>query len=244
VKFSIHYHKELVSTNDRLAEMLRSEDLAEGTIIQAGYQSHGKGHSGNIWQSAADKNLLFSVLLKPSFLSPDRQFDLTKIVCLALQDLLQVHCSGSRIKWPNDMFVGDRKIAGILIENVLQGNFMQHSIAGVGLNVNQSEFDPAITSPTSLSIEKKCHFDIQPLLADLLEYLDKWNELLKSGKKDKIDSKYTENLYRWGIWSDFRAGTEVFQGKILGVLPGGELLLEKGNGEQEKFGFKEIEFLN
>ena len=244
MNFTIRYHKELVSTNEALALMLTSGDLAEGTIVQAGYQSHGKGHAGNIWQSEADKNLLFSILLKPVFLSPDRQFDLSRIVSLGLLDLLKVHCPDASIKWPNDMYIGDRKIAGILIENGLQGNLILHSIAGIGLNVNQSEFEPAIQSPTSLYLEKGCHFDIQNLLQDLLEHLEDWYGILLSANRDKIYKSYMENLYCWGIWTDFQAGEEVFIGRILEVLPGGELMLEKEDGEQRKYGFKEIEFLH
>ena len=142
------------------------------------------------------------------------------------------------------MYIGDRKIAGILIENALQGNLILHSIAGVGLNVNQSEFDPAIQSPTSLYLEKGCHFDIQDLLQDLLEHLEEWYGVLLSTNWVKIYASYMDNLYNWGIWTDFRAGEETFRGKVLEVLPGGELLLEKGNGEQRKYGFKEIEFLH
>ena len=244
MNFNIRYYRKLVSTNETLVEMLRSEDLAEGTIIQAGYQSHGKGHAGNTWQSEADKNLLFSILLKPNSLPPDQIFNLSRIICLALQNLLQVHCPGSRIKWPNDMYIGERKIAGILIQNAMQGNLILHSIAGVGLNINQTEFDPAIPSPTSLYLEKGCHFDILNLLQDLLERLDEWYGIMLTGNRDRIYQSYTENLYRWGIWTDFQAGAEVFRGKIKEVTPCGELLLEKEDGEQRKYGFKEIQFLS
>jgi len=241
--FQIHYYRELTSTNEKLNELIHSEDVPEGTVIQAGYQTHGKGHAGAIWQSEPGKNLLFSILLKPFFLPPGLQFDLSRIISLAIRDLISDHLQGATIKWPNDLYAGDRKIGGILIENTLQGNDILNSVAGAGLNVNQEDFDLEIPLPTSLYLEKQCHFDIQVLLGDLLVFLGKWYGILKSGRRELICQSYLENLYRYGTWTDFRVGGQIFPGKILDVLPDGELFLERKNGKKENFGFKGIEFV-
>ncbi len=243
MRFGFRYFDSVDSTNDMLARLLESGDPDEGTVIQSGYQTAGKGHGGNSWQSEAGRNLLFSVLLKPGFLTPDRQFDLSRIVSLALHDLLRGHCPGTCIKWPNDLLVGDRKIAGILIENTLKEDMILHSIAGVGINVNQSRFSPEIPSPTSMMLEKGCHFDMHPLLNDFTEFLDEWYRELASGNRERICRAYLDRLYRFGTWTGFHDGKGALRGRIKDVLPGGELVVETEDGEQRRFGFKEIRFM-
>ena len=243
MKFEIRYYKELDSTNASLTHLLNQNDVSEGTVIQTGYQTEGKGHGGNTWMSEKDKSLLFSILLKPINLAADRQFDLSRIVCLALYDLIKPSCGDVSIKWPNDLYIGNRKIAGILIENTIQQDMILHSVVGVGLNVNQAEFDPAIPSPTSMYIEKECHFDIKALLDSFLQLLNKWYLFLNQGDKQAIYDSYLSRLYRFGIWSDFKSGDEELNAKITGVMPGGEINLETHTGESLNFGFKDIEFL-
>src|SRR5262245_58697712 len=116
------------STNRYASELLEKEDLAEGTIVRADFQTGGKGYSGNQWQSEKGKNLLLSIILKPSFLSPNRQFFLNQIVSLAVRDTVVdlTRNNKVRVKWPNDVICGDAKIAGILIESAIQGNIIQH----------------------------------------------------------------------------------------------------------------------
>lgn len=240
--FDIRYYPVLQSTNETLSAMIISGGADEGLIIQAGKQTRGKGHGGNTWWSEADKNLLFSILLKPGFLSPQGQFDLSRVFCLALQNLLQEHCRFSAIKWPNDLYAGNQKIAGILIENSLQGNRIIYSIAGVGLNVNQTVFDPAIPSPTSLSIEKGCHFDIPYIFRELLKHIENWYEKLREGKIDEIRQSYLGHLYRRGVWADYMDERGPLRGKILDVLPGGELVLQTEEGAERKYGFREIAY--
>lgn len=240
--FDIRYYPVLESTNKTLAGIISSAVTDEGVIIQAGKQTHGKGHAGNSWWSEADKNLLFSLLLKPSFLSPEGQFDLSRMLCLALRDLLQEYCNSPAIKWPNDLYAGNKKIAGILIENSLQGNRILYSISGVGLNVNQTDFDSAIPSPTSLSLEKGCHFDIPFIFQELLKHIENWYEKLKDGKVDEIRQSYLDHLYKRGVWADFMDDNGPLRGKILDVLPGGELILQTEQGEERRYGFKEIEY--
>ena len=242
--FDINFYPELFSTNETLADMNSKTDLAEGTVIQTGFQKHGKGYAGSKWQSEANKNLLFSILVKPHFLSPEHQFDISRIFCMSLKDLIQPHCPMVKIKWPNDIFIKNRKVAGILIENSIQGDIILNSIAGVGLNVNQASFDPAIPSPTSLFLEKGCHFDIQKLLQELLEIFSNWYEKLKSGQYREIRRSYLEDLFLRDIWTDFQTNDRALHARIIDVLPGGELLLESSGGQKQTYGFKEIEYIN
>jgi len=243
MNFEISYLAELGSTNETLSAMAASGEPSEGLVIHTGWQSHGKGHGSNSWISDPDKNLLFSVLLRPEFLPPAQQFDLSRMLSLAIHDLVSIYCSDCRIKWPNDIFSGDRKIAGILIENSLQGDRILYSIAGVGLNINQSSFDPAIPSPTSLGLEKGCHFDIQEVLGDLLERISRRYEALRAGDIETIRKDYGGVLYRKDLWADYGDVDGTFKGKILDVLPGGVLVVATETGEERKYGFKELEYL-
>ncbi len=126
----------LSSTNTHLAELLKKKDLPEGTIVHAGYQSHGKGYYGNQWESEKDKNLLISVLLFPKFLNPKDQFYISMSISLGICDFLLRFITDCSIKWPNDIYVNNDKIAGILIENSVMADQIESTIVGIGLNIN------------------------------------------------------------------------------------------------------------
>lgn len=115
-------------------------------------QSRGRGQRGNSWSSSAGANLTFSVVLCPGFLETAQQFYLSKAVSLAVCDTVESFGVRPQVKWPNDIYIDGRKVAGILIENDLAGNFLSRSVVGIGINVNQTEFDPALPNPTSLAV--------------------------------------------------------------------------------------------
>ena len=236
-------YREIGSTNEEMNRLLVGEELEEGTVIRTAYQSAGKGHRGNTWLSDRGMNLLFSILINPGSLPAEEAFHLSRIISLALIDVIDKQEIKARIKWPNDILVGARKICGILIENSIVGERISHSVIGVGLNVNQGKFDAGIPAPTSLFLEKGCQFDMNLLLEDFRSSLESWYQVLLYGLKDRIMEAYLDNLYRLELPAQYSDGESVFTASIRGVLPGGELEVLLEGGEIRRYGFKEIEYL-
>ena len=239
----IREYPEIGSTNEELNRLIMTEDLAEGCIIRTDYQYAGKGHAGNSWQSERGMNLLFSILLKPDFLPLERAFHLSRITSLSLLEIIDNQCDGVQIKWPNDMMVGDNKMAGILIENMISGQTISHSIIGIGINVNQTVFDPSIPAPTSLKTEKGCHIDMNSLLTAFRSSLERWYNTLITGNERLVMESYNQWLYRLGEPAYYRTAAGRFTAIIRDVQPSGELVLESGKGDILTFGFKEVEYL-
>jgi BirA family biotin operon repressor/biotin-[acetyl-CoA-carboxylase] ligase len=240
---TIRDYTQLASTNDEMNRQIMAGDLEEGYIIRTEYQSAGKGHSGNAWKSEKGSNLLFSMLLKPDFLSPGVAFHLSRITSLSLYEILDNQRINSNIKWPNDMMVKDHKIAGILIENMIVRETITHTILGIGINVNQTSFDRFIPAPTSLAIEKGCQFDMNELLVDFRNSMERWYNSLLAGNEETIMAAYKDQLYRMGLPANYRSAEGEFDAIIRDVLPSGELVLESEKGEILTFGFKEVEYL-
>ncbi|GAB5416159.1 MAG: biotin--[acetyl-CoA-carboxylase] ligase [Crocinitomicaceae bacterium] len=219
------------STNNYTANCARQNKLRHGAVIMAVEQTAGKGQMGAQWQSDAGSNLTFSVFLNNVNLSVGRQFLLTKIVSLSLVDLLAEFGIAANIKWPNDIYVRDRKIAGVLIENVLQGKEIARSILGIGLNVNQQHFEsiPA----TSMFLEKGMPFSIDDVL---FSFVAAFNKRLKQWPSKQLDDDYLNNL-RWLNESrNFEDQDGAFVGSIKGVTDSGLLIIERKNmNDQEKF---------
>lgn len=147
----VNWFKEIDSTNSQ-AHRCRHE-ASDFTVWAAEFQTAGRGQRGNTWESAVGENLTFSILLKPTNFLSTRQFELSQVVALGVVDYLATHGIEAKIKWPNDIYVGDRKICGILIENVLSGDTLSVCIAGIGVNLNQTVFRSDAPNPTSLLIE-------------------------------------------------------------------------------------------
>jgi BirA family biotin operon repressor/biotin-[acetyl-CoA-carboxylase] ligase len=232
----------LASTNDQIMAMLIGSTPAEGTVIYTDFQTGGRGHMGNRWQSEKGKNLLFSILLLPDFLLSSKQFELSKIISLALVDIIKVHCNHITIKWPNDIYVGEKKLAGILMENVVTGTRIERCIAGIGLNVHQEHFPGDLPNPTSLLLETGCHFDMTELLDQLIGRIEFWYNVLYRSEFKTIDQEYLRNLYVIDEFREFISNDKKFVAKIAGVDQTGELVLEMKNGQIIRFGFKEVEY--
>lgn len=232
------------STNDHLKALLsKSEPVEEGTVIMAVDQYAGRGQQENTWHSEPGKNLTASLLLKPEFLPPSRQFTLNIAVSLAvLQVLGPLLGSEVKVKWPNDMYVGNRKIGGILIENFVQGSRWKYAVVGIGINVNQLTFNKL--EGTSCSIKQLLHadYDITQLLSDLCKAVGMQYGLLKSGFADQQRAAYLHQLYRAGEEHPFLIKGIPVTGKIVDVSVEGRLVIDF-NGHVTDFGLKEIEFL-
>jgi len=233
----------VASTNNYLKDLVsNSGPLAEGSVIMADHQFAGKGQLQNVWESEAGKNLTISILLKPTFLGIDQQFELNKSVSLALLDVLSPLLGPEvSIKWPNDILVADRKIAGILIENSVQGSRWKQAVVGIGLNVNQTQFSPNLTRATSIKNVLQTEYNLNSLLADLCMALERRYLQVRAQKFADLHRDYLQHLFKFGEQSRFRVGDEVIEAEISGVSPTGLLELYSSNGTQN-FGFKEIAF--
>jgi len=248
---TVKYHEVASSTNDLAAQ----HGCGAGTVIVAERQSAGRGQRGNSWTSPAGENLTFSVVLEPEFLKANMQFYISKITALALAGAIASLGLRSSIKWPNDIYIGDKKTAGILIENDIMGRNMARSIIGIGLNVNQRRFDPSLPNPTSLAVEAGGIFDRGDILRRVIKNLSDRYGQLTDGETGRLDADYRRLLYRLDeehSFVDVGEGKK-FRGIIRSVMPTGELEVEHVGKNQagspaeagpvKSYLFKEVEFL-
>jgi BirA family transcriptional regulator, biotin operon repressor / biotin---[acetyl-CoA-carboxylase] ligase len=231
------------STNNYATQRIVREGWNEGTIVLANEQSKGKGQKNNSWESEKGKNLLASIVLYPNFLPVQSQFEVSKVVALAVHDVISLYVDNVTIKWPNDIYIGDRKISGILIENAIIGNEISWVIAGIGININQIEFRSDAPNPVSLSMITGREYNLDEITKQFLHSISYWYKLLKSNTVGIIDKSFLEKLYRFNEEVQFRDDEEIFTGKIIGVNELGQLIIEKQNGMVKAYGFKEVAFL-
>lgn len=233
---------EVDSTNN-YAKQLIAKKAQHGTVVLAQYQNAGRGQMGNFWESARGENMLSSLIICPHFLDAGKQFLISKIVSLALVEMLSAHTQNVQIKWPNDIYVGDKKIAGILIENTIKGSTLDYSVIGVGLNINQEIFESEAPNPVSLKQLTGKQFDIQQILKEYLSVFGKWYSVLEKGNCEEIDRAYLAQLIGYQSWRTYRREGEAFEAQITGIGDFGQLQLEERNGKNHEFMFKEVEFV-
>lgn len=238
---------EVVSTNTYAMQALREGNLTEGTLIVTHSQTGGRGQFGNSWEAEAGKNLTFSLVIHPHFLPTEKQFYLSKITSLAVFGALTEYLPSSqydiKIKWPNDVLVNGQKIAGILIENVLQQGYLQSSVIGVGINVNQLIFkQTGARQPVSLAILTGAEQELDLLLAHFCRQFEALYLSLKSDRLEMINRQYMLNLYRFGQPALYASASHQFEGVIEGLEESGKLVLRTPQGARS-FGFKEVTFL-
>ena len=231
------------STNTVAAAMLNGQEPAEGTVITASFQESGKGQPGNSWESEPGKNLLMSVILYPVMVSPAEQFIISRMISLAVHDLVAGHSQAARIKWPNDIYVGDDKIAGILIENSIMGDTLATTVAGIGLNVNQEIFRSGAPNPVSLRQVTGRELDLGAVTGDLIAALDRRYDMVIRGEAATLEREYHKALYRAGEWHRFSDDTGEFEGMIEMVMPDGMLSVRKREGVSRLYAFREIDYI-
>ena len=231
---------ETTSTNDDA----RDAKYRHGDIVWAERQTAGRGQRGHTWTSPEGENLTFSMVLEPRFLPVGEQFLLSEAVTLALTDTFAAYGIDTRIKWTNDIYIGDRKLVGILIEHNHAGASLSRTIAGIGINVNQTAFDPALPNPVSLAQAGGRKFNRSRLLETFLVRCLRRYAQLERGEKETLQHAYRERMYRLGEQHPYRLpdGT-LFQAAIEGVLPSGELILRHADGTRHEYLFREIEFV-
>ncbi len=240
---NLFYYKSVLSTNSLASGLLRKNELPEGSVIYTDFQSAGKGQQGNKWESEVGKNLLLSIILFPSSVSPEQQFLLTITLSLGICDFLERYLCGSKIKWPNDIYVKSDKIAGILIENSILEDTIENSIAGIGLNINQEKFPADIPNPVSLKMLTGTEYNTGSCIKELLTSLDERYKQLLYGDRNKLHGEYINRLYRFNEFQIYRSDNREFEGKIIDVSSSGLLVIQGKNGETRKFSFREIDFL-
>jgi BirA family biotin operon repressor/biotin-[acetyl-CoA-carboxylase] ligase len=235
---------EIDSTNSYALRLL-AQNPEEGTIVQAEFQSRGRGQQGNSWNAPAGLNLTFSLICYPNFLPIDRMFQLSKAVSLALQQSAQRFVPDKRleIKWPNDLLLERKKVAGILIENQLEGRLIKSSVIGVGLNVNQQQFSPELkTRACAMRHFSAEDLDREAILTVFLEEFEAYYQQLKKGNHGSLDRQYYENLYGYQETIALRNADGLFEGQIIGVGSYGKLAVQVGQ-ELVYYDFKEVQFI-
>lgn len=240
---SLLHLKTIDSTNSYAQELLKVANVHEGTIIKADEQTAGRGQRGNNWYSQPGLNLTFSLVLHPNFIAAKNQFFLNKIVTLGIRNFLETKLKSSiYIKWPNDIYVENKKICGILIENSLKGNKIESSVIGIGLNVNQDVFTDSLTQATSLKLENGLDYSLDDCLEELAKYLEA--SYLKAKRDNRyIDDEFYKAMYRLEEFHDYSIGNKKLRLKITGVDSIGRLCTISESGEEQFFNFKEISFM-
>ncbi|MEM1123318.1 MAG: biotin--[acetyl-CoA-carboxylase] ligase [Bacteroidota bacterium] len=241
---TLHEFDALPSTNQFAYDLLSEERPAEGTVIMTHDQYAGKGQATNKWESEPHKNLTFTTILYPKFLGARKQFLLNQVVSLSVFDTLSKHVTeGLKIKWPNDLYVFDKKITGILMQNSLKGSVLQSSVIGVGINVNQKQFVSDAPNPTSLVLETGKLINVKTLLSEFCQQLEKNYLQLKAGQSATIQQRYLNTLYQYNQNAHYqRKDQSIFKGKIIGVTDTGKLKIKTSTGIEEFF-FKEVKYL-
>lgn len=234
---------EIDSTNNYTSKLLANSNVIEGTVVVAKVQSSGRGQLSNQWESEYGKNILASFVFYPKFLPVQQQFLLSKVIALGVRDLLTLFVDKVKVKWPNDIYIGNKKVAGILIENSIMGHTLESSIAGVGININQTVFLSDAPNPVSLIYSLKKELDCSELLLVLCECIDKWYSLLSQGNVKMINENYHDSLYQRGIVSTYRDKNGEYEGMIEGVNAIGQLQIKPLSAPLKTYHFKEVEFL-
>ena len=232
--------KSIDSTNNYAAKLLNQTKVPFGTVIMAHYQTKGKGQRNTIWSSNGGDNLLMSVLLDLSFMHSEKIFFLSKSIALAIRAaVVDVIGIESHLKWPNDVLIDNKKIAGVLIENQWKKSNIVSSVVGVGLNVNQVDFQESFSATSLKKITNK-NYNVDNILKVLCKKLNKYYDQLASLKYDNIDLEYHQYLVNNNKFCEFEENNMVFSAKVKGVNQQGELMLEFTNGDVKSYGLKQI----
>jgi BirA family biotin operon repressor/biotin-[acetyl-CoA-carboxylase] ligase len=242
MKFDILEVERVDSSNSCALKLLQNSNPSEGTVIWAREQYAGKGQGENQWLSEKGKSLTFSIILHPSFLSPESQFMLNKAVSLSVVNTVRrlLNDNVTRIKWPNDIYTGTGKVAGILIEHNILSNTIQHTIIGIGINLNQERFPAWIPDPVSLKQITGINFDAREVLDRYFDNLVCEYSRLRKGEFASTDADYTACLYGYGQEMEFTAGQCKFTGRISGVDAYGRLCVMLPDGIVRTFNHGEI----
>jgi BirA family transcriptional regulator, biotin operon repressor / biotin---[acetyl-CoA-carboxylase] ligase len=239
----ILFYESLPSTNSEAFLLIKRGSPEEGTVIYTDFQTAGRGQAGKSWESEKGRNLLISIILYPESVNPEDQFLISMMASMGICDLIDNYFHGTKIKWPNDIYAGNNKIAGILIENSIIGNKIGSSVIGTGLNINQTDFPEKIPNPVSLKMLTGNDSDRDIIMQQLLANLDIRYKQLLYGDRENLRNEYILHLYRYGEWHKYRSSGRSFTGRIAGVSTSGKLIIENRNGSVRDFAFREVDYL-
>lgn len=240
---SLIHLPETNSTNSYLQALCNRQPVEELTTVLTDFQSAGRGQRGNSWESEPYKNLLFSLVLYPTFLEARQQFLISQMVSLAIKETLDEYTPDISIKWPNDIYWKDQKICGILIENSLSGMNLDRSIIGIGLNINQELFVSDAPNPVSLKQITGRTYNRSTLLQHILVRIRQDYQALQRGETEAIVRRYIQALYRNEGLHPFSDADGPFLARIADVEADGHLVLEDDNGLLRRYVFKEVQYL-
>ncbi len=246
---SIKWHRSdsIGSTNTYLRELNGGDPSYQYEVAVATFQTAGRGQKGNSWESESGKNLLFSILAHPGNIKVQEQFYISEAIALAVSDSVMAavgpeYAADVSVKWSNDVYWKDFKMAGILIENTIQGSSILDTVVGVGLDVNQEVFVSDAPNPISLKNITGREFDLEALLSDIIArfigYMEK-----EPDDRPMVDALYHSRLYRREGLHRFRDEKGEFRASIEGVCPDGCLMLLTDNGEHRVYEFKQVQFI-
>ena len=245
MEYKIIHIDETDSTNGWLWRSMASDmpgyQSDSNVVVVTDYQTAGRGCGTNTWESERGRNLTFSVLIHPVEIPAACQFRISEIVSLALCETLDSYLSDQRvtIKWPNDIYVGDRKICGMLIENRLKGRLITDSVIGIGLNVNQLAFVSDAPNPVSMAQLLDHEVALEPLLQAILQRLS----AVMGIAVEALDTAYRSRLYRQDGFYEYEDSGGRFFAKVQNVLDDGRLVLLDSEGVVRMYAFKEVGFV-
>ena len=247
MEYEIKWFEEIDSTNNEAYRQYQA--TADFAVFAAFFQTKGRGQRGAGWESAPGMNLTFSVLMKRSSLNPSKQFIISQIVAIGVKRYLRTLGVEAHIKWPNDIYVGDKKICGILIEHRIMSDTLSGSIAGIGVNINQELFLSDAPNPISVYNITGKRLDIKGELESLTAIIYSLYRTLSEGDVESntasLESEYHKSLYRLGeyhLYKEMPDG-ETFEAKITGIDQSACLLLERRDGTCKRYHFKEIKYI-
>jgi len=231
------------STNLYAERLLKHETVEEGTVITAKAQTAGKGQGENTWETEPGKDLTFTVILHPTFLDAAGQFLLSKAISLGVCDFLEKYVDDVTVKWPNDILIAEKKAGGILIRHTVNNEMLQTTIAGIGININQTSFDPKLSNATSISLVLGRELVLEDALGQLCITLDTRYAMLRDEVIEELGNDYLRILLGFDETRQFRLNDEIVEGVIRGVDEFGRLLVEHPVIGLKEYQHKEIEYL-
>lgn len=246
-KVILNWYESVDSTMNVAA---RNMDTApDMSVYVADYQTQGRGQRGNRWESCKAENLTFTILMRPEFLKAQQQFVISEVSALSVAAYLKGKGVPVKIKWPNDIYAADKKICGMLIEHTLCGANLSVSTSGIGININQKEFDSSLPNPTSLILEtgEETPYDRKRELLSFLSIFCDYYSMARAGEYGRLEQEYLSCLYRKGEYFKYidcrNSAEETIEAKIIGIDQCACLLLEKRDGSVDSYSFKEIKYI-